>query len=149
MWLVVGLGFMGMLVGMLAGMSRSVIVQPLIALLFAFVGGSVFAILSKLSAEDRGLAGKMVSSLSACCLIGVISGMTIIRHQYLVPAEIRQDVAKACMSSNPPPECMLRSSNPGEAAIIDEKKNAGKMSGDQAYDALRKLYQQDHPEIGK
>src|SRR5580700_2262358 len=64
MWLVVGLGLMGMLVGMLAGISSSAIVQPLIALLFAFVGGSVFVILSKLSGEDRTLAGKMVSALS-------------------------------------------------------------------------------------
>jgi hypothetical protein len=144
MWLVVGLGLMGLLVGMLAGMSSSIIVQPLIALLFAFVGGSVFAILSKLSGEDRMLAGKMVSALSLCCLIGAISGMVITRHQYLVPADIRADVVKACLGSNPPPACLLRSSNPGDAAIIDQKKNAGKITADEAYNALRELYQQDH-----
>ena len=145
MWLVIGLGLMGMLVGMLAGMSSSVIVQPLIALLFAFVGGSVFAILSKLSAEDRRLAGKMVSSLSFCCLIGVIAGIFITRHQYLVPTDNRQAMVNACLGTNPPPACMLRSSNSDQVAIIDEKKNAGKLTADEAYDALRKLYQQAPP----
>jgi hypothetical protein len=149
MWLVAGLGLMGMLVGMLAGMSSSVIVQPLIALLFAFVGGSVFTILSKLSNEDRTLAGKMLTALCACCLAGVLSGMLIVRHQYLVPAELRRDVAKACASSSPPPECMLRSSDPGEAAIIDEKLNAGKINSDKAYEELKALYKQDHPENGQ
>ena len=146
MWLVVGLGFMGLLVGMLAGMSSSQIVQPLIAAMFTFVGGSVFAVLSKLSGEDRGLAGKMLSALSFFCLCGVCAGMFVVRHQYLVPKDKRPDMVSACLGPNPPAACTLRSSDPGEAAIIDEKKSSGKITPDEAYDALRKLYMQEHAE---
>ncbi|HMH12447.1 MAG TPA: hypothetical protein VK578_05010 [Edaphobacter sp.] len=135
MWLVIGLGCMGYLVGFLCGMTVSPIVQPLVALLFAFVGGSVFVLLSKLTSEDRSLAGRMISALSFCCVLGVASGFFTSRHQLLSPNR----VVDVCLSKDPPPFCYLRSGTVSQANIIDEKKRAKVISTDEAYDELYKL----------
>ena len=139
MWLIAGLGLMGLLVGFLAGMSSSPIVQPLIALLFTFVGGSIFVLLSKLSTEDRGLAGKMLAGLSVSCLLGVMLGVHTSRGQFLVPAELRSKFVDQCLSKDPPPACFLRSSTVSNANLIDADKRAGRMTAEEAYQALYKL----------
>jgi hypothetical protein len=148
MWLVFGLGMMGLLVGFVAGMSSSAIVNPLIALLFAFVGGSIFALLSKLSVDDRKLAGKMVIALSSCCLLGVIVGVRTSRGQYLVPAPLRSAFVDQCLSADPPPACFLRSGTASEADLIDADKRSGKLTADEAYDKLNKLIQDGNASSG-
>ncbi|MCU1253670.1 MAG: hypothetical protein JWQ49_6699 [Edaphobacter sp.] len=139
MWLVFGMGFMGLLVGFLAGMTSSTVVQPLMTLLFAFVGGSIFVLLSKLSKEDRNLAGGMISSLSILCILGLAVGVHVSRGQYLVPAALRSKLVDECLSNNPPPACFLRSSAVSEANLIDADKRSGKITPGEAYDALYKL----------
>jgi len=151
MWLVIGLGSMGLLVGFLAGMSSSEIVKPIITLLFAFVGGSIFVVLTKLSGEDRNLAGKMLASLSLFCAIGLSVGLIINRHQLFVPADIREKVAEACLSTNPPAECTLRAGTLSQVEIIDQKLHAQppRITIDQAYEQLHSLLQQPQAEDSK
>lgn len=45
MWLVIGFGGMGTLIGLMLGLTSESAVKSTIALLFAFVGGTVFALL--------------------------------------------------------------------------------------------------------
>jgi hypothetical protein len=148
MWLVFGLGLMGYLLGFLAGMTQEAMVQPLVALLFAFLGGSIFVLLAKLTAEDRALAGKMLGALSLFCILGVVTGVVILQHRWLSPHPvIAQDV---CSSKDPPPACIyLRSAALTQANIIDQQKRSKLITSDDAYEQLYKIIQDKDIKAGE
>jgi hypothetical protein len=135
MWLVFGLGLMGLLLGFLDGMTSEAIVKPLITLLFAFVGGSVFVLLTKLTPSDRGLAGQMLSSLSLFCVLGVTLGVLTNQHRWLSANPIKaQEEFK--LRNDP----YLRSDPTSEVAIIDQRKQAKLITSDEAYSELYAAY---------
>jgi hypothetical protein len=134
MWLVIGLGLMGYLVGFLAGMTEEQVVKPVITLLFAFVGGSIFVLLAKLTPPDRTLAGKMLSALSICCVIGMVSGVSINQFRWLSPD---RSSAQASYSKKNAP--YLRSAQTDQADVIDQQMRAGVISRDDAYAKLYNL----------
>jgi hypothetical protein len=85
--LVLGFGFLGLLIGNIAGMTSAAISSSLLSLLFAFVGGSILVFLEKLSPETRKLAGQSVAALSICCLVGIYSGIYVSEHRLLSPKD--------------------------------------------------------------
>jgi len=74
MWVIVGRFLLGLLVGNLVGMTAESVATPLLGLLFAFIAGSVIALLGKLPPEDRRLAGQCIAALSLGCLSARTAG---------------------------------------------------------------------------
>jgi len=67
MWMILGFGALGFLVGNLAGISSAQIVKTLLGMLFAFGGGSIIAFLKGINAHDRKVAGASVFAFCIAC----------------------------------------------------------------------------------
>ena len=67
---------LGLLVGVLAGLSSSPIAATLLAALFTFAGGSAAHMIGQKPA-DRRLIGTILSSFTAACLLGLCGGIVI------------------------------------------------------------------------
>jgi len=89
MWICLGMASVGLLVGSLVGMSNDHLSRILLGFLFAFIGGSITALLYKLPKEERKLAGSALFSLSLSCLVGVYSGIIVTQYKLLTPGEHR------------------------------------------------------------
>jgi hypothetical protein len=162
MWLALGFGAMGLLVGSLVGLTAEAVVMPLIGLLFAFIGTSILAMLHKLSADDRKAAGMAILALSIFCLVGVYSGILATEHQILTPISKRGEKAAAKESpapaseSKPPaakseadaksvtevkrsPYLYLRSDEVEAANAIDILKSQSKITTEEAYERMYRL----------
>ena len=135
MWIAIGFGAMGLLLGNLLGMTSEPVVKYVIGILFTFVGGTVFAFLQRLTEKDRAVAGQAVFALSLGCLIGVYSGVWVNQHRSLSPttAAGAQPVAT--------PEFYLRNANLDQANEIDREKQAGVLNSEQAYEKMYRLMQ--------
>jgi hypothetical protein len=68
--------FLGLLVGMLSGLSSSPIASALLAALFAFAGGTAAHLIEKKPGERR-LIGLILACFSCACLIGLLGGIAI------------------------------------------------------------------------
>lgn len=149
MWIVIGFGTMGALLGMMVGMTSEVgIVKTVVTLLFALIGGAISAFLPKLDERDRILAGRMLTSLSLCCIAGVIGGifftfalaMWFPHHDASVKSTAETKVtqnAVADRSTIPLPQGILKR---GLVAItpdyIDFEKQQGQLDTESAYKAM-------------
>ena len=71
LWIGIGFAAFGMLVGTTAGLSTAELTITLLGLLFALIGGSIGALLGKLDAEERKLAGAGLLAFS----IGAMGGL--------------------------------------------------------------------------
>ena len=89
MWICLGMGSIGLLVGSLVGMSSDHLSRVLLGLLFGLIGGSIAASLRKIPVSDRRLAGAALFALSLGCLIGVYSGILVSQYQLLTPVSER------------------------------------------------------------
>lgn len=85
MWLVLAFLALGLLIGNLVGLSATAVVASLVALLFAFGGGSIIAFLHKLSGADRTAASQAVLAFSLACLVGVYAGLRVSEYRMLSP----------------------------------------------------------------
>jgi ammonia channel protein AmtB len=140
MWLVIGFGTMGALLGMMVGMTSEVgIVKTVVALLFALIGGAISAFLPKLNEEDRTLAGRMLASLSLCCLAGLLGGIffTFALAKWFPREAKAADHAIADRSTLPLPQAVLKN---GLVTItpdyIDFEKQQGQIDSESAYKAM-------------
>jgi hypothetical protein len=69
-------GFLGLLVGVISGLTDSAISLTLFATLFTFVGGTA-AYFLQMKPSERKLVSSVILSFSLCCLIGLLSGIYI------------------------------------------------------------------------
>ncbi len=76
-WIGVGFGAFGLLVGTTAGLSTAELTTTLLGLLFALIGGSVGALLAKLDAEGRKLAGVALLTFSMTATFGLYSSIYV------------------------------------------------------------------------
>lgn len=74
-----GAGFagLGVLVGILAGLSTAQLTTTLLGLLFGFGGGSIIALVQKLDAEAKKAAGLALLTFSLAATAGILGGLTI------------------------------------------------------------------------
>ena len=124
---------LGFLIGNLAGLSANNVTNSLIALLFAFAGGSAIAFLSKLERPDRTLAGQAITALSIGCLLGTYGGVLVAEYQVLTPPAYRQAPADSSVGTRK----LLRAELKSQASVIDQMYKGGQLSLDQAYELLR------------
>jgi len=144
MWIVVGFAALGFLIGNLVALTSESAVNPLISLLFVFVGGSVLGFLHKLNDKDRTIAGASVLSLSLCCLGGVYIGIWTNQHRWLSPstALAAPTAAKSTSADTGavrPPDYYLRAASGSDADLIDRVKQRGEMKADDAYERMYQL----------
>lgn len=74
-------GTLGLLVGMLVGLSGGDIAKALLAGIFAFSGGSAIALTSKVDAAARQWAASATMAISLFAIIGLIGGILATQHR--------------------------------------------------------------------
>ena len=162
MWLVFAFSMLGLLIGTLVGLTSESVVQTLLGLLFALMGGSVIAFLSKLSPEDRKTASQAIASLSIGCLIGIYSGIVVTQYRLLsaridsskptVTSGAKADVnaaetSKKIDNNNPTvtsraeisKETYIRSAQIDKANAIDIRYHRHLLTQEQAYEEMYSL----------
>jgi len=130
MWLIVGFGALGLLVGNLVGLTSEPVVASTIGLLFSSIGGSVILFLHKLQQDERRLAGQLILALASSTLLGIFTGIYISEHRTLSPNQAR---------SSPAENKYLRSATASEVMAIDLAYNNHAITSEQAYSQLRAL----------
>lgn len=135
MWLVLGFGSLGALLGFMLGLTSESVVKVVIPLLFAFVGGSIFAALDKLSESDRKLAGQCVLALSVSCALGTVGGITTNQYRLLSPHPNEAQTSYEDKDSAYLRKATLKSI----ADEIDSEKQQGNLTTDQAYETMYKI----------
>lgn len=76
-WLYLGFGSFGLLIGILVSLSESPIVNQALKLLFAFIGGSLIIIVSGKTQPQLILIGKTLFAFSLPMVISAVIGLVI------------------------------------------------------------------------
>jgi hypothetical protein len=135
MWLVLGFGSLGALLGFMLGLTSESAVKTVIPLLFAFVGGSIFAALGKLSESDRKLAGRSVFALSVSCALGTVVGIVTNQYRLLSPHPDHAQISYENKDDDYLKNAIVRSA----ADEIDSEKQQGNLTTAQAYERMYKI----------
>jgi demethoxyubiquinone hydroxylase (CLK1/Coq7/Cat5 family) len=120
--LAIAFAALGFLVGNLTGLSASPIANALVPALFALVGGSFIAFLSSVPEKDRGVAASAILSFSLSCLAGAYLGVLVNANQLLGPHIS---------------ESYLRKVSSAQIDVIEQRKKAGELDAEEAYQQLR------------
>ncbi len=134
MWTILAFLFLGLLIGILTGMTAESVTSTLMALLFTFGGGSAIAFVHKLDNKGRKLASQAIVVLSISCLIGIFAGVYITERQLLTPEDYRSSPEISSVEARK----LLRSKLISEVNIIDQAYKGGQLSVEQAYEAIYK-----------
>ena len=134
MWIVLAYTSLGFVIGNLVGLSAESVTSSILALLFAFGGGSAIAFVQKLDAASRKIASIAILSLSLSCLIGVYLGIGISEHQILSP-QTEPSVQRSSIESRK----YLRENLASKANAIDHRYQNEQISLQNAYDNLYEL----------
>lgn len=132
MWLIIGFATLGLLLGNLVGMTSESVVSQLVGLLFVFVGGSIFTLLSKLNHHQRILSGKLLMAISLATLVGVYSGIAVSEFRLLSPRAVAS-------LANYEPRKYLRAAPLERSNGIDIKRAAGLLTPEEAYAQMYEL----------
>lgn len=135
MWVILGFGALGLLIGHLVGFSATSVVTQLIGVLFVFAGGSLLAFLHKLNRSDRATAGGALMALSLSTVAGIYISILMTEHRWLSPRDTQASppaIARAV------PRPYVRSGAASAAAAIDIRYKANVISLDAAY---REMYE--------
>ncbi|MCP3981410.1 MAG: NAD(P)(+) transhydrogenase (Re/Si-specific) subunit beta [bacterium] len=133
--LVVAFLLLGFLIGNIIGLTAASVTTSLIALLFAFGGGSAVAFMKQLEAGERRAAGKAVAALSISCLLGLYFGIYVTEAQLLTPSRIVSSEAQTSVTDRK----YLRSNALSELREIDQALDAGEINAAVAYQTLREM----------
>jgi predicted PurR-regulated permease PerM len=136
----VALGYLclGLLVGILSGLSSSPIAGALLAALFTFAGGTAAHMLERKPAERRMIA-TIVASFACTCLAGVITGIVVKENRLLTFESRREELRELELQGKSLDEISsyLKTSPLEAIRTIDVKFAAGDYSAEQAYRELR------------
>lgn len=132
MWTLLAFLFLGFLVGNLAGITAESVTSSLLALLFAFGGGSAIAFVHKLDSAKRKLASQAVVVLSIGCLVGTYLGIYVTERQLLTPTSYRTTPEKSSIELRK----VLRAGLVSQASMIDQLHKSGTLSAEKAYETL-------------
>jgi hypothetical protein len=139
MWLAMSFVALGFLIGNLIGLTAASVVASVLGLLFAFLGGSVIALLRRLSADDRRAAGQALCGLSTGCLAGLYVGILVSERQLLSAGQHRLSAARNTDSTRSPAVVelkYLRSDIVKRIDAIDLQYTTQSLSCPEAYSQL-------------
>jgi hypothetical protein len=132
---------LGILVGLLVGMTRASVVGAVIPLLLAFSGGTAIAFFAKQSAEIRKIAERNIFGLSAGAIAGVVLGIVVSDNRLLTFRAYQQDaVAKEAAHSR---ETYLFNNRIKSVQAVEQKLGNGRLTLEQAYEELKKICSQE------
>jgi hypothetical protein len=117
---------LGLLVGSLTGLSASPIATVVVPASFALFGGSLLALLSKVSREDREVVARCIIAFSAVCWIATLSSIWVTTHQLLGPPRSGADL-------------YLRGATLNQVTVIDQQYRSHILTADDAYKQLFQL----------
>jgi hypothetical protein len=156
MWIVIGLGALGFLIGNLVGLTAHSVVTAVLSLVFAFAGGSVIALLGKVATHDRTLAGQAICALSLTCVIGVYAGIATSEWHILSPKDLRTIASPSASSKQGsaamPASIVNKYLDSGYASTINsidllyrQKVITASEAYDKLYEAVRTNHAPDEP----
>lgn len=141
---IAGYASLGLLIGVLAGLTSSPVSNILIATLFAFAGGTATYLVDRGKA-DRRATGGILCAFSVLCLVGLVGAIVVKENRWLTFTSVApkpptdQPENKADSKSVVAPRDYLRSQTIGELKAIDQRFRAeGKKpeNAAKAYDEL-------------
>jgi hypothetical protein len=136
-FLAAGFGTFGFVVGLLTGLTQSEIVQPLIAALFALIGGSLVAFIHKLNSLQQRRAGIALTLVAIGLTVGVLSGIVIREHRLLGGTAVAaQEAGSASSEISGGVFGYLRSEQNRQCNEVDEARSRNMLSTEKAYEAM-------------
>lgn len=151
MWIPIAFVALGFLIGNIAGLTASSVSTSLLSLLFAFVGGSVIALIQKLDKEHRKLAAQAIFAISVGCFIGLYVGILVSEWQVLSPRNGEQTdspwasggLERGSIASRK----YLRTQMIEPANAIDTQYKTGPLTCEEAYEQLYSLVEKVHSKV--
>lgn len=119
-----GYGCLGLLVGILAGLTSSTITSTVLASLFTLAGGSIAPVL-KYSDVQRRIVGAALGAFCLCCLLGIFGGIGVKVNRTL-------DLSGSVDKSTP----YLKAVSAAEINRINMQYKNREISADAAYSQL-------------
>src|SRR5271166_1458010 len=116
-------GSLGLLVGLITGMTATSVVGSLLGLLFAFIGGSAIALQGKLTTQQQQEVYTAISSLCICCIVGIFAGIAASEWQIVSPSVWERKPSQAAAGQSP-----------------TAKDEAGKVQGPKNKEKLERRY---------
>jgi hypothetical protein len=93
-------GSLGLLIGLLTGMTASSVVASLLGLLFALLGGSLVAFFDKLDSKQLRWALLSLCSLSVACILGLFMGILLCEFKLLSPRPFGPGIVSEAQKSD-------------------------------------------------
>ncbi|WP_152530668.1 hypothetical protein [Paraburkholderia dilworthii] len=101
-WLATGFFALGASIGFACGLSSASVTLPLLAALFALIGGSLVSFIGKLRLEDRATAGQALVAFSAGFILSLSAGIAVKVNRFMdVTPAARTDVSEPYLKSSP------------------------------------------------
>ena len=85
-WFVTGMAVFGLMIGLLVGLSLTPVVNTVIGLLFAFIGGSIIVLIKGRTEAELSAIGQSVTTISCFMIFGMIVGI-LLRNGYFFQSE--------------------------------------------------------------
>lgn len=124
-WLVCGIFALGMLVGLICGLSSAAVTLPLMAAVVSLTGGGIMSMLSGLKEGGaRKAAGAMLCAFCSACLVFLLLGIWAREHSWM---------AADADPKNPVPPVVLKSNKASTLLLVTG------MCANQDYDALASM----------
>lgn len=136
-WILFAFLSLGFLIGNLVGLTAESVTSTILALLFAFGGGSALAFVQKLEPKNLKLVSVAIIALSWSCLAGIYSGIRVSEYQMLSPQK-EEPVSKISIEDKK----YLRENITSKANLIDQRLANGHYNFEEAYRELYKTTQE-------
>jgi len=81
-WYLLGMIALGLLIGLLVGMSLTPVVSTVLGLLFAFAGGSVVATIKNKTTQELRFLGQCITSVSLSIILGAAAGIYVREYDW-------------------------------------------------------------------
>ena len=137
--LALGYGALGVLVGVLAGLSSSEIAAPLMAALFTFAGGTATFLLKE-DRVTRRVLGTILLSFAPLCIAGLLGGIVIKENRLLTNLARAERLASASPSGSAKP--YLKSIHMKTANAVNTRYRNGEITAAAAYEELWRIVQE-------
>jgi hypothetical protein len=133
--IILGFACLGLLVGVLTGLTSSPITTTILASVFALGGGSLVPLVSKSEAE-RKLLGALLSGFALFCLLGVFAGIYI---------KVNKTLTLRSSEGASEEVVYLKSAQITEMNLLNLRYRNKEIPADEAYQQLWTLVQKTPP----
>jgi hypothetical protein len=131
-WAGAAFASLGLLTGLLTGLTASSVVVPVLGLIFALLGGSMVVFMEKLTVRQQTVSMKGMFFLAFFCIVGVLGGILISEYRVLTPRK-DETLLKAETANSDGFNKYLKSHVVSQVEEIDDKRRNKVISIDDAY----------------